>query len=171
MVYLPFLEPAVAFMYTSLPSLNTQSCIKGLFLVRNFGFWAVWAAGPVLKKKILGRLWATFEGVFFMFWKHLLWCCGGICHQPDTFIQIGSGHTVITPGWYIFVSFKVMKKCKKMLKQSNHILSIEEVHSFFVMKPHSSKHLVLLGVCFASGVFIPVALGRFYKGFVKAKLK
>jgi len=24
----------------------------------------------------------------------LLWCCGGICHQPDTLIQIGSGHTV-----------------------------------------------------------------------------
>ena len=24
-----------------------------------------------------------------------LWCCGSICHQPFTFIQIGSGHTVI----------------------------------------------------------------------------
>ena len=25
--------------------------------------------------------------------RYALWCCGGICHQPDTFIQIGSGHT------------------------------------------------------------------------------
>jgi hypothetical protein len=36
-----------------LPSLNTQSCNEGLFGVRDFCFWAVWAAtGPVLKKKI-----------------------------------------------------------------------------------------------------------------------
>ena len=27
---------------------------------------------------------------------YVLWCCGGICHQPDTFILIGSGHTVQT---------------------------------------------------------------------------
>ena len=26
--------------------------------------------------------------------SYVLWCCGSICHQPDTFIQIGSGHTV-----------------------------------------------------------------------------
>ena len=25
---------------------------------------------------------------------YLLWCCGSICHQLLTFIQIGSGHTV-----------------------------------------------------------------------------
>ena len=38
----------------------------------------------------------------FHFWKnadsgtprYVLWCCGGICHQPNTFIKIGSGHTV-----------------------------------------------------------------------------
>ena len=24
----------------------------------------------------------------------ILWLCDGICHQPDTFIRIGSGHTV-----------------------------------------------------------------------------
>ena len=37
------------------PSLNTQSCIKGLLevhWVQDFCFWAVWAAGPVLKKKV-----------------------------------------------------------------------------------------------------------------------
>ena len=38
------------------PSLNTQSCIKGLLGVRDFCFWAIWAAGPVLKKKVGGRL-------------------------------------------------------------------------------------------------------------------
>ena len=26
--------------------------------------------------------------------RYVLWCCGGICHQPDTFFKIGSGHTV-----------------------------------------------------------------------------
>ena len=26
--------------------------------------------------------------------RYVLWCCGGIYHQQDTFIQIGSGHTV-----------------------------------------------------------------------------
>jgi hypothetical protein len=39
------------------PSLNTQSCIKGLLVVRDFCFWVVWAAGPVLKKKV----WADYE--------------------------------------------------------------------------------------------------------------
>ena len=34
-------------------SLNTQSFIKVLLVVRDFCFWAVWAAGPVLKKKLL----------------------------------------------------------------------------------------------------------------------
>ena len=48
------------------PSLNTQSCIKGLLGVQYFCFWAVWAAWLVLKKKVGGQLWATFEGGFFM---------------------------------------------------------------------------------------------------------
>ena len=26
--------------------------------------------------------------------RYVLWCCGGICHQPDTFDKIGCGHTV-----------------------------------------------------------------------------
>ena len=26
--------------------------------------------------------------------RYVLWCCGGIYHQPDTFFKIGSGHTV-----------------------------------------------------------------------------
>ena len=26
--------------------------------------------------------------------RYVLWCCGSICHQPFTFIQIYSGHTV-----------------------------------------------------------------------------
>ena len=47
------------------PSLNTQSCIKGLLVVRDFCFWAIWAvgaAGSVHKKKL-----GAFEGGFFMF--------------------------------------------------------------------------------------------------------
>ena len=38
------------------PSLNTQSCNRGLLVVRDFCFWAVLAAGPIQKKKGLGRL-------------------------------------------------------------------------------------------------------------------
>jgi hypothetical protein len=30
---------------------NTQSCIKGLLVVRDFCFWAIWAARPVTKTK------------------------------------------------------------------------------------------------------------------------
>ena len=26
--------------------------------------------------------------------RYVLWCCGGICQEDFTFIQIGSGHTV-----------------------------------------------------------------------------
>ena len=40
----------------SIPSLNTQSCIRGLLVVRDFCFWAVLASGPILKKKCLGGL-------------------------------------------------------------------------------------------------------------------
>ena len=40
-----------------IPSVNTQSCIKGLLVVQDFCFWAIWAAGPVLKKKS----WADYE--------------------------------------------------------------------------------------------------------------
>ena len=41
------------------PSLNTQSCIRGLSVVWDFCFLAVWAAGPVLKKK-LGPIMSNF---------------------------------------------------------------------------------------------------------------
>ena len=36
------------------PSINTQLCIKGLLVVRDFCFWAVWAVVPVHEKKKLG---------------------------------------------------------------------------------------------------------------------
>ena len=36
-------------------------------LVRDFCFLVIWVAGPEQKKKVSGRLWATFEGGFFMF--------------------------------------------------------------------------------------------------------
>ena len=60
------LEWLLQTLYTFKPSLNTQSCIKGLLLVRDFCFWAVWAA-KLVQKNIVGRLWATFECSFFMF--------------------------------------------------------------------------------------------------------
>ena len=49
------------------PSLNTQSCIKGLFVVWDFCFWAVWAARPVLKKKGCGPIKSNFWGDFLCF--------------------------------------------------------------------------------------------------------
>ena len=55
-----FLTPAVSELE---PSLNTQSCIKELLVVRDFCFLAIWAAGPVHKKKFG----AYFEGGLFMF--------------------------------------------------------------------------------------------------------
>ena len=39
-----------ASVLVSEPSLNTQSCIKGLLVVRDFCFLPVWTARPVLKK-------------------------------------------------------------------------------------------------------------------------
>ena len=38
------------FILCCLPSINTQSCIKGLLVIRDFCFWASWAAGPDWKK-------------------------------------------------------------------------------------------------------------------------
>ena len=46
------------------PSLDTQSYIKGLLVVQDFCFWAVWAAGPVLKKS-WGPIMSNFGGRFF----------------------------------------------------------------------------------------------------------
>ena len=46
-------------------SLNTQSCIKGLLVVWDFFFWAVWAAQPVHKKK----LGADFENLLRVFFS------------------------------------------------------------------------------------------------------
>jgi hypothetical protein len=42
------------------PSLKTQSCIKGLLVVRDFCFWAVWAAGPILKTTTSGLIMTNF---------------------------------------------------------------------------------------------------------------
>ena len=49
------------------PSLNTQSCIKGLLGVRDFCFWAVWAAGPVQKKRWGADYEQLLRVVFFIF--------------------------------------------------------------------------------------------------------
>ena len=34
--------------------------------------------------------------------RYVLWCCGGICHEVLTFIQIGCGHTVINSQLILF---------------------------------------------------------------------
>ena len=51
------------------PSLNTQSCIRGLLVVRDFCFWAVQAARPIQKK----RVWADYEQLFRVVFS----CFGG----------------------------------------------------------------------------------------------
>ena len=56
-----------AYLFLIMPSLNTQSCIKGLLVVLDFCFWAIWAARPVHKKSwrlIMSNFWGRF---FFMF--------------------------------------------------------------------------------------------------------
>ena len=41
--------------------------------------------------------------VYTSIWEYrVLWCCGGICHEVLTFIQIGCGHTVSLLGWQPF---------------------------------------------------------------------
>ena len=49
------------------PSLNTQSCINWLLVVWDFCFLAVWAVGPVVKKKF----WADYEQHFRAFFSCL----------------------------------------------------------------------------------------------------
>ena len=49
------------------PSLNTQSCNRGLLGVQDFCSWAVWAAGPVQKKKLGADYEQLFSAVFSCF--------------------------------------------------------------------------------------------------------
>ena len=73
-----FLEKKILFLKNFFVSLNK---------ITSENLWSeVWKGGFPLML-ILGLL-----------GKYVLWCCGGICHQPDTFIKIGSGHTVFS--WY-----------------------------------------------------------------------
>ena len=51
----------------SYPSQNTQSCIKGLLVVQDFCFWAIWAARPVLKIFFDYVIICYFWGWLFMF--------------------------------------------------------------------------------------------------------
>ena len=48
------------------PSLNTQSCIKGLLVVWDFCFWVVWAAGPLHKKKLGANYEQLLRAVFWV---------------------------------------------------------------------------------------------------------
>ena len=40
--------------------------------------------------------------------RHVLWCCGGICHELLTFIQIGCGHTVEHLILYLKIQFDLI---------------------------------------------------------------
>ena len=86
--------------------------------------------------------------------RYVLWCCGGICHQPDTLIKIGSRHTVqchfisVGTNWLnnqmlcqfltsgnLFLSIctsipNVKHKAVKSLQQIGQALFIKKVHSF-----------------------------------------
>ena len=46
--------------------------------------------------------------------RYVFWCCCVICHQPDTFIQIGYGHTVF-PWWVLWtMTFENLKKVHRL---------------------------------------------------------
>ena len=46
-IFNPIMHPGV---YWVKPSLNTQSCIMRFLVVQDICFYAIWAAGPVLKE-------------------------------------------------------------------------------------------------------------------------
>ena len=50
--------------------------------------------------------------------RYVLWCCGDICHQPGTFIQIGSGHTVQRQTWFFLQSCRVTLECSYKMGQN-----------------------------------------------------
>jgi hypothetical protein len=54
-----------AYFFTEKSSLNNQSCIRGSWWYGISVFLAVWAAGPVMKKKI----WADNEQLFFQVFR------------------------------------------------------------------------------------------------------
>ena len=64
-IFFGFFLDFLKFFFHFVPSLNTQSSIRGLLGVQDFCFWAVCAAGPVMKKE--GPIMSNFEGSFFMF--------------------------------------------------------------------------------------------------------
>ena len=54
--------------------------------------------------------------------RYVLWCCGWICQEVLTFIQIGSGHTVHssqTPLQSGFINLKISFVCKSTILSSN----------------------------------------------------
>ena len=87
----PFFSPTVC---SSFKKLNRSCTLNKKFLF--------------LKKKVVSLKKTSFEILWSEVWKggfqlmlilgllgtYVLWCCGGICHQVLTFVQIGCGHTV-----------------------------------------------------------------------------
>ena len=60
--------------------------------------------------------------------RYLLWCCGGICHELLTFIQIGCGHTVL-------VATNLSMRCTVYSAHGNFILPFITKGSSFLNCP------------------------------------
>ena len=91
--------------------------------------------------------------------RYVLWCCGGICHQPDTFIQIGSGHTVKCQYNLKFLFFRIWKEY-----ESIHNYEELQIQSANIFGRKMSKHALAILLNYSdsnsrrSGPFIKVSV-------------
>ena len=57
--------------------------------------------------------------------RYVLWCCGSICPQPDTFFKIGSGHTVrCRPAFDLMVVTLIVEAVKATITRKTLMLAI-----------------------------------------------
>ena len=95
--------------------------------------------------------------------RYVLWCCGCICHQPDTFIQIGSGHTVpwmnVAPGKFGFTKniLASLSTHKDVGKPNSAVL--EPSHSAIVHLPIYIKSKSLVREAFVKVVEAVMFIG------------
>ena len=59
-----------------IPSPTLRGVVKGLLVVWDFCFWVVWAAGPVLKKKVEADYEQLLRAVLSCFRGHLFFVFG-----------------------------------------------------------------------------------------------
>ena len=106
------------FLQETGPSPITQSCIKRLLVVRNFCFWAVWAAGPVLKKP--QNIWADYEQLLRTVDNNvIILFCGLLVYWPK-FLQ--------TCPWFFF------RLIDQFLKYFCLFISNNYCKNYFVLK-------------------------------------